>query len=210
MTKSRMVRAALATVGAFALILGGVAVASNMGFKFVPNVGGGDNFNLSLPWNNNYPNVADLFNDLPGVQSVSRFNANATLTTWQNGTPAAGNFGLSKGDAYIAVAGGGGISTAVIVGSHDPNFTLDFAGGDNRNVAAPYHGTHARVADFFNDLNSQLGAGAVQSVSRFNANATLTSWQNGTPSAGNFTLNLGEGYIVLANSGGTGYVYPHY
>ena len=100
-----------------ALLVTGVAMSSNMGFKFTTNVGANQNFNLSLPWNNNYAKANDLLNDFSGiphnsaiVSSLSQFTSGGALSSWvYAGNPAA-NFNLNLGEGVIAAAGGTGLS----------------------------------------------------------------------------------------------------
>ncbi len=193
-----------------ALLVGGTAIASNMGFKFVPNVGANSFFNLSLPWNNNYTAAKDLFNDLPGSQAVNKVNSNGTQSSWFSGAPSAQNYPIIKGEGYIVEAGASGVTTAVIVGSHDPNFTLSFTAGQFFNAAAPYHQTFTRANELFNDFGTQLGATSVAAISKVNANGTRSAWFDGAPAAQNFNLDLGMAVIVEAQDGGSGYVWPHY
>ncbi|RMG43654.1 MAG: hypothetical protein D6718_11700 [Acidobacteria bacterium] len=205
-----------AGVAVGAMLVGGLTVASNMGFKFVPNVGAGTAFDLSLPWNNNYTKANELYNDIksqdPDIDRVSKFNSNASLTNWSQGSSPSANFAVNKGEAYIVFAKNTGpIDQAVIVGSHDPNFTLDFlaANGGWNNAAAPYHQTFTKANELFNDLTSQYGS-AIDRVSKYNSNASLTNWQSGAPPSANFTLDLGMGVLIHATSDATGYVWPHY
>lgn len=193
-----------------AMLVGGTAIASNMGFKFVPNVGANSFFNLALPWNNNYTAAKDLFNDLPGAQTVNKVNSNGTQLSWFAGAPSAQNYAITKGEGYIVEAGATGVSTAVIVGSHDPNFTLSFTAGTFFNAAAPYHQTFTRANELYNDFGTQLGATSVAAISKVNANGTRLAWFDGAPAAQNFNLDLGMAVIVEAQDGGSGYVWPHY
>lgn len=193
-----------------ALLVGGTAIASNMGFKFVPNVGANTFFNLSLPWNNNYTAANGLFNDLPGSASVFKVNANASQTEWNAGASSTQNFPVIKGEGYIVKAGPSGVTTAVVVGSHDPNFTLNFTAGNFFNAAAPYHQTFTRANELYNDFGTQLGASAIASIFKVNTNSSQTEWNAGASSTQNFTLDLGMAVIVKAGDGGSGYVWPHY
>jgi hypothetical protein len=197
-------------VGAL-LLAGGLATASNMGFKFVPSVGANQFFDLSLPWNNNYTNAASLLTDITGATRVSRYNPTGTVTDWFSGAAPANNFTIVKGDAYIVRAGGSGISSAVVVGSHDPAFTFSFTANQFRSASAPYHQTLTKASQLLSDMQTQMGANSVSRVSRYNATGTLTDWFSGAAPANNFNLTLGMGVIVRGGSaGGSGYVWPHY
>lgn len=208
MTTRRTLWGLVAALAGIALLLGGVATASNMGFKFVPQIPGTVNanaYNLSLPWNNNYTNADSILKDVPGLQRVARMEPNAKFTSW---TGSAGtNFPVVKGTAYVVVGSGSG-QTPVIVGSHDPNFTFAFVNGAN-NLSAPYHQTFTGADGLLKDLRSKLGGDTVITrVARIEPNMKLTSW---TGSAGtNFPLELGKGVVVYANGTPSGYVWPHY
>lgn len=201
-----------------ALLVTGVAMSSNMGFKFTTNVGANQNFNLSLPWNNNYANANDLLNDFSGiphnaaiVSSVSQFTSAGALSSWvYAGNPAA-NFTINQGEAYILVTGGSG-ATEVVVGSHDPNFLINISAGANQNISVPYHGTFTKANELLNDMSGiPHNSAIVSSLSQFTSGGALSSWVYAGNPAANFNLNLGEG--VIAAAGGTGlsnYGYPHY
>ena len=210
MKRNRVIWGLLAGVAAVALMIGGTAVASNMGFKFVPNIAAGNFFNLSLPWFNNYTKANELFNDLPGADSVTKVNANGSKTDWFNGAPFSQNFAIVKAEGYIVKAGPSGVTTAVIVGSHDPNYTLTFNAGEFFNAASPYHQTFTKANELFSDMNSQMGATAIGRISKVNTNGSYTSWFSGAPPTNNFTMDLGMAVIVKAQDGGSGYVWPHY
>ncbi|GAB4224800.1 MAG: hypothetical protein Kow0062_26930 [Acidobacteriota bacterium] len=210
MKRNRVIWGLLAGVAAVALMVGGTAVASNMGFKFVPNIGANEFFNLSLPWFNNYTKANELFNDLPGASRISKINPNGSRTSWFNGASFTQNFDVIKAEGYVVEAGGSGVNSAVIVGSHDPNFTLTFNAGEFFNAAAPYHQTFTKANELFNDMNAQMGATAIARISKINANGAQTSWFNGASFSQNFTLDLGMAVIVESQDGGSGYVWPHY
>lgn len=212
--KKLSLRGAVAGLVGLALLLGGVATASNMGFKFVPNIGANQAFDLSLPWNNNYTKANGLFNDIkasaPTLVSVSKFTPNSKLSDWFVGAAPANNFNVVKGEGYIVKAGSGGVTSFVLVGSHDPNYTFSFTANQAFSAAAPYHQTFTKVNQLFNDLKTKLGATSIASVSKFTANSKLTDWFTGAAPANNFNLDLGMGVIVKAQAGGSGYVWPHY
>ncbi len=212
--KKLSIRGVVAGLVGLGLLLGGVATASNMGFKFVPNVGANQFFNLSLPWNNNYTKANGLFNDIkasaPTVGSVSKVQTNGKSLDWFAGAPPANNYTVAKGEAYVVKAGSGGINSFVLVGSHDPNYTFSFAANQYFNAAAPYHQTFTKVNQLFNDLKTKLGANAIATVSKVQTNGKKLDWFNGAPPANNYNLDLGMGVIMKANTGGSGYVWPHY
>jgi len=210
MRKQRQLWGLVAVAVGFALLIGGVATASNMGFKFVPSIGANQAFNLSLPWNNNYTNAKSLLTDLPGVSRVARFNANSSLTNWTPTSDPSQNFSIVKGSSYVAFAGGSGSNTAVIVGSHDPNYTFSFTAGQAYNAAAPYHQTLTNAKGLLNDLNTKLGAGSVGRVSKFTAGSTLQNWTSTSDPSQNFNLDLGMGVIIFPSQTKSGYVWPHY
>lgn len=211
MKRFNKVQGLVAAAVGVALLAGGLATASNMGFKFVPNIAANQFFDLSLPWNNNYAKASNLLSDLPGANRVSRYNGSGSITDWFAGASSASNFSIIKGDAYIVRAGGSGVNTAVVVGSHDPAFTFAFTANQFRNASAPYHQTLTKASQVLNDMKTQMGANSVNRVSRYNGNGSITDWFSGASPASNFNLTLGMGVIVRGGSaGGSGYVWPHY
>ena len=204
MTSFRTIRGWMVGMAVVALLVGSVVVASNMGFKFVPQIPDGQAFNLSLPWNNNYAKAEDLRVDLGNVTRVARFEPNSALTNW---TGVSGvNFAITKGEAYIAYGDTGG-ATPVVVGSHDPNFTLNFTNGEAFNAAAPYHQTLTNAEGLRADIESQF-PGSVERIAKFEASSSLTNW-TGT-SGVNFALDLGAGVVIYAKADVSGYQWPHY
>jgi hypothetical protein len=209
MTVFRNARGMLAVLVGLALIVGGVAVASNMGFKFVPDIAAGDNFNLSLPWNNNYTNAEDLRQDT-GASQVSKVTTDLKLTSWFPGAGSAALFDVVPKEAYVLLAPSDAGITPVVVGSHDPNATIDFTADEWQNLSAPYHQTLGKASDLFNDIDDQLGTGTVAEVAKITADLKLTSWFPGAGPSANFDLNLGMGVAVKAASTQGGYQWPHY
>lgn len=212
---NRYLKGLLVGLAGVALLVGGFATASNMGFKFVPNVAANQAFNLSMPWNNNFTKANALFNDLAGqdadVAKLSKFTTNSKLVDWFVGAPPANNYNVVKGEAYIVYAKASGpVSAAVVVGSHDPNFTYTFTTNQAYNAAAPYHQTFTKANVLFNDLNTKLGAGAINKISKFTSNSKLVDWFTGSAPANNFNLDLGMGVIIYPAQNKTGYVWSHY
>jgi hypothetical protein len=212
---NRYLKGLLVGLAGVALLVGGFATASNMGFKFVPNVAANQAFNLSMPWNNNFTKANGLFNDLDGqdgdVNRLSKFQANSTLASWFSGASPSANFNVVKGESYIVFAAPSGpVSAAVVVGSHDPNYTFSFTANQAFNAAAPYHQTFTKANQLFNDLNTKLGAGSISRLSKFGATSTLASWFAGSQPSANFNLDLGMGVIIFPAQTKSGYVWPHY
>src|SRR4029453_16475312 len=122
-------RTKLWVAGALLLAVSGAAVASNMGFKFVPNLNQTNRtFTISLPLNQNYTNASAVFPDIPAgcaaakVERIVPSTGGATRQTWTSvgGT----NFPIAKGEGYI-VEVGVSCTNWVIVGSHDPAFVYN-------------------------------------------------------------------------------------
>jgi hypothetical protein len=197
----------VAGVAALALLVGGTAVASNMGFKFVPSIGSNEFFNLSLPWNNNYNKANELFNDL-GASVLTKFNADGSVVDWNAGAQPFSNYDIIAQEAYLVQAAGA-IESSVIVGSHDPNATVSIAGNEFFNYSHPYHSTLTKANELFNDFNSS-SASAVSVITKYNADGTVTDWNAGAQPFANFDLTLGMGVLVQAGDGLSGYVAPHY
>lgn len=201
----------VAVIAGVALLVGGVATASNMGFKFVPQIPGasGNNaFNLSLPWNNNLPTLSSVFDDFAGqgqgVSRVTYFTSDQQFLDWTG--PGSSQFTLNKGDAVIVFGQNSG-QTPVVVGSHDPNFTFTFPAGA-LNASAPYHQTYTAAPALFDALTAHCGAGVIARVTKFTSDAQFLDWTG--PGSSNFGLDLGMGVIVFANSPCSGFVWAHY
>lgn len=208
--KKQLIRGLVAGVAGIVLLVGGVATASNMGFKFVPNIPANGAFNLSLPWNNNYTDAASLFDDIATagtIGQVTKFESNGSLSSWQGPGSFTTNFPVVKGEAYL-VYGGASVVNPVIVGSHDPNYTFTFAPGAS-NAAAPYHQTYVDAAGLF-DAIAATCPGSLSQVTKFESNGSLSSWQGPGSFTTNFPLTLGEGVLVYTTANCSGFVWAHY
>lgn len=214
MKKHRTVLGLVAALAGIALLLGGVATASNMGFKFVPQIPGTTNancYNLSIPWNNNYTDAQSLLVDIQGTGTkptrVAKMESDTKLTSWYGDDGV--NFSIAKGEAYLVFGATGG-HTPVVVGSHDPNFTFNFVSGQAFNASAPYHQTFTDAQGLLADLRAKAG-GAPTSfprVAMFETSAKLTSWYG--DDGVNFPLSLGMGVVIFPATNLNGYVWPHY
>ena len=205
MRKHRTVLGLVAAVAGIALLVGGVATASNMGFKFVPQIPSGL-FNLSLPWNNNYTDADSLFTDIAGCDRVARVAPNGSFSSWLGFGVGGDNFPIVKGQAYL-VDGGASGNTPVIVGSHDPNFTFSFSPG-LYNAAAPYHQTYTNADGVFVALQGTCPG--LNRVARIAANGSFSSWLGFGVGGDNFPLTLGEGVVVDVSAACSGFVWAHY
>ena len=113
---------------ALVLVVGGLVVASNMGFKFVPNFAvANTDYWVSVPYNNNYTVAQDVCDDV-GVSAtlVSRFDTPTSLR--QDWTcPFGNNFTVNSGEGLFVRVGAP--TTPTIVGSHDPNLSIPAPSG---------------------------------------------------------------------------------
>jgi len=211
MTRNRTVWGLAAALAGVALLLGGVAVASNMGFKFVPVIPGTpglNSFNLSLPWNNNFTDAAALFDAITAygpISSVQKWGADSSLYAWL-GPGSYTNFPIQKGIAYIVNGAGPGDVHPVIVGSHDPNFTMTFVAGST-SASAPYHQTYVDAAGLFAAIKATCPN--LTSVQKWGADSSLYAWL-GPGSYTNFPLDLGMGVMVNTTTQCAGFVWAHY
>lgn len=191
---------------ALVLVVGGLVVASNMGFKFVPNFTTPNaDYWLSVPYNNNYTVAQDVCDDLGSATLVSRFDTpSGVRQDWT--CPFGNNFSVTSGEGlFIRV---GSASTPVIVGSHDPSLTIPAGGFTVANadwfLSIPYH-TTAAVAD---DICSEVGPNATL-VSRFDtASGVRQDWT--CPFGNNFSVNIGEALAVRVGSATSAFTPSHY
>lgn len=192
---------------ALVLVVGGLVVASNMGFKYVPNLNtAGKDFWLSVPYNNNYTVADDVCSDLgPNATIVSRFDtATSIRQDWT--CPFGNNFAVTSGEGlFVRVSGP---ATPTVVGSHDPSLTIPQGGftvaGSDWYLSIPYH-TTAAVAD---DICTEVGPTATI-VSRFDtATGIRQDWT--CPFGNNFSINIGEALAVRVSSPTAAFQPAHY
>lgn len=201
MTRKTLLTLSLAAV----LVAGGLVVASNMGFKFVPGmVTPGVDHWLSVPYNNNYSVANDVCNDIgPTATLVSRFDSGTGIR--QDWTcPWGTAFTVTSGEGlFVRVSAS---TTPVLVGSHDPNLTIPQAGftvGVDNFLSIPYH-TTATVA---NDICAEVGNASL--VSRFDTPTQIRQdWT--CPWGTNFTINIGEALGVRVSGANPGFIPAHY
>lgn len=203
-------RMKLWVAGALLVGVGGSVVASNMGFKFVPNLNQGNPkiFTISLPLNNNYTNAESVRADIAGTCSpakIARVNPNQSQTTWVGTGLPTDNFAIVKGQGYI-LATNGTCTNWVVVGSHDPAYVYSFpqANPSIYLTSIPYH-TTATVAE---DLRTSIPSAA--KIARINPNQSQTTWVGTGLPTDNFSVVIGEAYIVAVNTAGTTWTPAHY
>jgi hypothetical protein len=195
------------------LLACGAAVASNMGFKFVPNItqsGPAKQYTVSFPLNNNYTNAASVLGDIPGgcnatgVIRIAPSVGGSTRQGWL--APGTGtNFSISKGEGYL-VETTANCTTWVIVGSHDPAYVYNFASGLQTLASIPYHTTATAAADLLSSVGPN--ASGVIRIAPSVGGATRQGWL--APGTGtNFPVTIGEAYLVEV-SAATAWTPAHY
>jgi len=199
-------------VGAL-LLACGAAVASNMGFKFVPNIvqsGPAKQYTISFPLNNNYANANSVLTDIPAgcnASAVIRIAPSAGGSSRQGWlAPGVGvNFPIAKGEGYL-VQTNSTCTSWVIVGSHDPAYVYNFGANVQTLASIPYHTT----ATAANDVLTSVGpnAQAVIRIAPSVGGSTRQGWL--APGVGvNFPVTIGEAYLIQVSSA-TAWTPAHY
>lgn len=235
MLKGKSKIAVLAATGtAAALLVGGLVVASNMGFKgrfqFTP----GQTKWFSPPYTSPYATADDLISVLaPGdnLASLQRLvpSAPPSFQFWLasgdgNGTPK--NFTLKPGEAYQVSVGAA--SDVVVVGAHDPFVTIPtgftapdglpngftigagFSNGRDYLISVPWHTTYLTADDLLQDTAAQ---GSVTRLDQTPGNPpAFFFWtgNDGNDSPKNFAVELGRGYRVRLLTSTSGFVPAHF
>jgi hypothetical protein len=219
----------VALCGACALLVGGVLFASNMGFKLnyqLANAGTASGTNtIALPWNRQVgiDDAKDLIDDInatgtpaSSVERVERWipsNNSVLLYAGASTDPAA--FALEKAEGlWVKVSAD---TDYVIVGSHDPGFTVNFLGsgasasGTNF-YAPPYHSTAADGKDLLDDINTNgvppSNAERLEYWIPANNSRLLYAGASTDPAAPPFTP--GEAVFVKVGASNTAYNASHY
>ena len=199
----------LLAAGVILLAVGGTVVASNMAFKVVWPIATGDPdiYDISLPWNNNYAKLSDIFNDISAssgcaAASVTHFNPDQSSCSWIG--PGSCEIVVNEKGANIRVTTSGPCGAWVIVGSHDPNAVFTFAQADPSiyGVSVPYHTTAMDLAGLYNDIPNAA------SVTVFSPDQSSCSWIG--PGGCNMPLTLGQGVRVTVGLAGTTWKPSHY
>ena len=221
----------VALAAATMLIAGGVAIASNTGFKIMKPMAvrpagttsqRGNNW-TALPFFNPYGNGAGLCAQLGLASTGTR----ATLlkidpvsggsTSVQCGTPAAGAFTWFQGQGIrIGNSGDPGVAptSGIIVGSHNPAASINLPASGVGNVgklwfALPYHTTVVTAQNLCDSIGMK-SFGSRGTVGRLNAvSGAFANVQCGTQAAQTLTFVLGEA-VRLRNSEALTFVPAHF
>lgn len=199
----------MGVAGAILLAIGGTAMASNMGFKIVPNLALQDPnvYEISIPLNNNYTDLKSIFDDIGtncpnGASSVTHFAPDQSSCTW-NGPFSCSN-PLAGGQAVRVTVAVTGCATWVIVGSHNPSFVYTFPLVDPNiyEISVPYHTTRTNIRELFDEIPN------ASSISRFHPDQSSCVW-NG-PFSCSEPITIGEGYWVTVGVAASTWVPSHY
>jgi len=233
--KSRLTLA-VALVAATMLVAGGVAIASNTGFKinkplFVVPAGAGTeagNNWVSLPYFGPYTNGNSLCAQLGLVSTgltragLLRLNPNGLTTIAACGSAA--NFftdlpaALPYQSVRIRNAGTGAPTSAIIVGSHNPALSVtvpDVGAGEVGNLwfAVPYHTTAVTAQDLCNQIGfvqTGLNRGQIGIHSGALPTGSFTPISCGSAQAGTTNLILGDAVRLRDPNGPFVFVPAHF
>jgi len=207
---------------AVAMVAGGLAIGSNMGFKFnaqiVAGAGASPKFDnwISLPDNSPYNKANNVCSSLgltsTGLNSargvVSRLvSSSGAFSNYACGTSTLGAFTLVKGEA-VKIRNPVTINS-IVVGADDPSNTIPVQSGvgaspkfDNW-VSVPYHTTAVKASDLCADMGlTTTGANSTRgAVSRLVASTgAFANYTCGTSTLGAFAITVGEGIKVRNNT----------
>jgi len=231
--KSRLTLAVV-LVAATMLVAGGVAVASNTGFKInmplsIAGAGQVGNNWVSIPYFHPYTNGNVLCTQL-GLKSNLVTGGPATLVKIDPvlGTTITANCGAASGFTW---APGQGIrirnttgtpvapTSAIIVGSHNPALSLTIPDAGTGNIgsfwlAVPYHTTAVTVADLCNSVGlTSTGAITAPKASVGLLNPVLGAFSTincGSTTATTTTLTLGQAVRLREPNGPLSFVPAHF
>lgn len=199
-------RRSFVLLGAALLLLTlGVALSSNMAFRWAPNwtVTNTDHW-ISLPYRGSWSTADDLCGVIPNVTLVSYFDsATGFRVDWA--CPFGGDFPIVPGlGVFVRV---GASSSPVFVGSHIDDLEVPLGGFSvsdrDHFLSIPYHTTSSTAEDICAELPSAT------LVSRFDPETGVRSdWA--CPFGRNFSIRLGESLAVRVSEPGPGFIPSHY
>jgi len=202
-----MTKKVILTLGlALILAAGGLATASNMGFKFVKNYSAvsPDVNTVSLPYfQSQFTNVQSVFNNIPGVTQVCRINPTEARDCWLGDYTGSLNFPIVSEDGLIV--GVSAAITQIVVGSHNPSLALSLnnVAPDINFKSLPYHMTYTTVQQVFNDITG------VTQVCRINPNESKDCWLGDYTGSLNWNPVIGDA-VVIGVSAATTWTPDHY
>jgi len=199
------------------LVAGGVAIASNTGFKanipLARTVAGGTNPEvgnnyLSLPYFNPYVNAAGLCQQTglisAGLQAaqIRRIDSNGVVSSAVCGTAAANTLQIVPGTAIIVrnvvqTIPANTPTNMIVVGSHNPTLSVTIPAGTNAVTnlwfSVPYHTTAVTLNDLCLQAGMTIGGLQAGQVQVLNATTgTPTTAQCGSSLALTTSLTLGQ------------------
>ncbi|MFQ5669725.1 MAG: hypothetical protein ACE5HD_04295 [Acidobacteriota bacterium] len=214
--KKGRIAALIAAGAAVSLLVGGLVVGSNMGFKINLPLAPGQIQWISVPYTGSWTNARELV-DILTNKTVSSTNPDSTnlqrtLPTspvsfefWQFNQTGAVNFSIQEGEGFAVKPQLGDPTSAIVAGAHDPFQSIPAAGPFVANllylISIPYHTTAVNANDILQDLPGQTGT-----IFRLNPGSTpsFDFWQQPTVTGGlNFPVVLGEAYEVKPQNNGT-------
>ncbi|MGA9753093.1 MAG: hypothetical protein WBS54_15025 [Acidobacteriota bacterium] len=186
------------------MLIGTVAIGSNMGFKIViPLVTGTNNY-ISLPYYTQYTDAYSLAIDIKGSDTTT-----ATVNRWDpttkqvqywnsNGRGSAnGDFMVTGGEGYWVTITSAKTTPWIVVGSHNPSLVIHLVTGTNNYISVPYHTTQTTAYGLAVEIKGQ--SAATVTANRWNTTTRQVEYwnSNGRGSAGgNFAITPGEGYWI--------------
>jgi hypothetical protein len=209
----RKVLLTLSLVAVF--VAGGLVVASNMGFKYVPNwTIPVNDYWISVSYNNQYSTADDICTDIGSTATqLSRFDTPTGFRSdWTCGGPG-DDFSIIAGEGYYLRVNAS-TTTSVLVGSPATSVTVPPGGWAatalrDHLISIPYHTQATNAEDICNEISAVSGTTAAQ-MSRFDTPTNFRSdWTCGGP-GDNFSIQIGEGYMARVSSGTAGFSPSHY
>lgn len=188
----------LLLTGVLLLAVGGAVIASNMGFKLVPNLNqASKTFTISLPNNNNYATASSVFDDinLSGctANKIERIVPSAGAKARQIWDGTGTDFTIAKGDGYLLEVAAS-CTTWVVVGSHDPAFQMNFQANKETLTSVPYHTTALTANDLFTSIPS------CTKVERIVPSAGGKAREIWDGTGTDFAVTIGEAYLVATSA----------
>ena len=202
---------AVGTVGV-ALLVGGLVIASNIGYKFIyrlthTGVLNANDFQVSIPYNTPLANAKALLDSALGATQVARLEPTSnTFESWAFQDPPVLNFPILTGEGYIVRIPQFVTSSITFVGSHNPGTTVNFNVANTDFLSSvPYHTVWTVAKEMFDDIIHAKQVARLKPSSN-----TFTIWAIGANPDQNFDIVIGEAYRVRVNDTPSPQVPPHF